>query len=257
MPLFPADASSRRSAPPRRSDRFCRSRTRAAGPTLRHASIGASGQAFSDVIAFAKHPGLRSGRRRRRRSLPHRAAAAAVPEGPRLPGLARAAEEGAEEHRLGERLDARSHALHRRARGDEARQARLRPEAAVQHAAGDAAAHRGGAAARADDADGHPGLVEPLAALRRSARPQRHRRQDSRGAHVLEQELGRRQAAAGRGRSGAARRSTGTTGSASARRAPVQAQRRITRASGGGASGSAPARSATWAATSTARRIAR
>ncbi|MEP6918723.1 MAG: Gfo/Idh/MocA family oxidoreductase [Acidobacteriota bacterium] len=29
---------------------------RAAGPTLRHASIGASGQAFSDIMSFAKHP---------------------------------------------------------------------------------------------------------------------------------------------------------------------------------------------------------
>src|SRR5262249_20771746 len=31
-------------------------RPRAAAPMLRHASIGASGQAFSDIAAFAKHP---------------------------------------------------------------------------------------------------------------------------------------------------------------------------------------------------------
>src|SRR3954463_16335875 len=31
-------------------------RPRAAGPTLRHASIGASGQAFSDLKSFATHP---------------------------------------------------------------------------------------------------------------------------------------------------------------------------------------------------------
>ncbi len=30
--------------------------SRAAGPMLRHASIGASGQAFSDLLSFAKHP---------------------------------------------------------------------------------------------------------------------------------------------------------------------------------------------------------
>jgi predicted dehydrogenase len=35
---------------------FLSIRSRAAGPTLRHASIGASGQAFSDVMAFARHP---------------------------------------------------------------------------------------------------------------------------------------------------------------------------------------------------------
>lgn len=31
-------------------------RPRAQGPTLRHASIGASGQAFSDLMSFARHP---------------------------------------------------------------------------------------------------------------------------------------------------------------------------------------------------------
>ena len=31
-------------------------RSRTAAPVLRHASIGASGQAFSDIAAFAKHP---------------------------------------------------------------------------------------------------------------------------------------------------------------------------------------------------------
>ena len=30
--------------------------SRAAGPTLRHASIGASGQALGDLLSFAKHP---------------------------------------------------------------------------------------------------------------------------------------------------------------------------------------------------------
>ena len=35
---------------------FLSIRSRAAGPTLRHASIGASGQAFSDVMSFARHP---------------------------------------------------------------------------------------------------------------------------------------------------------------------------------------------------------
>jgi predicted dehydrogenase len=35
---------------------FLSVRPRAAGPTLRHASIGASGQAFSDLKAFATHP---------------------------------------------------------------------------------------------------------------------------------------------------------------------------------------------------------
>ena len=51
-------------------------------------------------------------------------APAALPQGARLSGLARAAREGAQEHRLGERLDPRSHALPRRARSDEARQGR-------------------------------------------------------------------------------------------------------------------------------------
>jgi len=32
--------------------------SRAGGATLRHASVGASGQAFSDLNAFAKHPGF-------------------------------------------------------------------------------------------------------------------------------------------------------------------------------------------------------
>ncbi len=53
----------------------------------------------------------------------------------------------------------------------------------------------------------------------------RHRRQDPRGAHVLEQELGRRQAAARRRGPGPVRRSTGTSGSASRELAAVQARR--------------------------------
>jgi predicted dehydrogenase len=35
---------------------FFSARARAAAPMLRHASIGASGQAFSDLLSFAKHP---------------------------------------------------------------------------------------------------------------------------------------------------------------------------------------------------------
>ena len=35
---------------------FLSVRSRGAGPTLRHASIGASGQALSDVMSFARHP---------------------------------------------------------------------------------------------------------------------------------------------------------------------------------------------------------
>ena len=64
------------------------------------------------------------------------------------------------QHRLGERLDPRSHALPGRDGGDEARQAGLRAEAALQHAARNAPADRGRAPTKADDADGHPGVVE-------------------------------------------------------------------------------------------------
>ena len=35
---------------------FLSSRSRVAGPVVRHASIGASGQALSDLMSFAKHP---------------------------------------------------------------------------------------------------------------------------------------------------------------------------------------------------------
>src|SRR6476659_4962829 len=35
---------------------FLSIRSRAAGPVVRHASIGASGQALSDLLSFAKHP---------------------------------------------------------------------------------------------------------------------------------------------------------------------------------------------------------
>ena len=51
----PAENSSRRSPPPPLPRRFCRVRTGRA-PMLRHASIGASGQALSDLMSFAKHP---------------------------------------------------------------------------------------------------------------------------------------------------------------------------------------------------------
>ena len=131
----PAGASSSRSRPPRRSAPSCRSSRAFGATTLRHASVGAAGQALSDLNAFAKHPAFELvavADVDLCRIEPH---AEAVPQGPRLPGLARNAREGAREHRLGERLDPRPHALRRRDGGDEARQAGLRAEAALQHAA--------------------------------------------------------------------------------------------------------------------------
>ena len=139
---------------------FLHVRTGLAAPMLRHASIGASGQALSDLMSFAKHPIIRPRRRCRRRSCAIRTSAAAISQGARLPGLARAAPEGAREHRLGERLDTRPHALPGRDGGDEARQTRLCAEAAVQHDQGDAHAHRVRAPEETDDADGDPGVVD-------------------------------------------------------------------------------------------------
>ena len=85
--------------------------TRASGATLRHASVGGGGPGVLRPERLREAPGLRARRRGRCRSLPHGAVAAALPQGPRLSGLARAAQEGAREHRFGERLDPRSHAL--------------------------------------------------------------------------------------------------------------------------------------------------
>ena len=212
---------------------------------------------FATLIVVRQASGVRSRRRRRCRPLPVRAAAGAVPEGPRLPGLARAAQEGAREHRLGERVDPRSHALPRRARGDEARQAGLRPEAALQHAAGNAPAHRRSAPPQGpDDADGHPGVLEPSrsatakrsCAAASSARSARSTRSRTR-AGATTSRFRRRRSGAGAARLG---RVAGRERARGRSRTAC-----ITRASGAGASDSAPARSATWAATSTARRIAR
>ena len=132
---------------PRRPDRPPRQHRRVGPGVLRH-----------HVVRQA--PGVRAGGRGRRRPVPSIEVLEKFPEGPRLPGLARAAEEGARPHRLGQRLDARSHALPRRDGGDEAqgkpvyvqkplcntlREMRLLTEV--------------GAQARPDVADGHPGVV--------------------------------------------------------------------------------------------------
>ncbi len=175
---------------------FMSIRPRAAGPTLRHASIGASGQAFSDLKSFATHPSFEL-------------VAVADVDLCRFEALQKAFPKARvyqdwrelleKEHT---RIDSvnvsvpdHMHCLVAHG-GDEARQACLRPEAALQHAARDAPADRGSKTAEADDADGDSGVVQQAAALRRSPRPQRHRRQDPRGAHILEQELGGRKAAA-------------------------------------------------------------
>ena len=91
-----------------------------------------------------------------------------LPQDPRLPGLARAAR-GRQGRELGERLDAGPHAPPGRVRSDEEREGGLRSEAALQHAAGNTTARRICSPKDLQDADRHPGILEPLAAFRRSA----------------------------------------------------------------------------------------
>ena len=177
--------------------------SKAASPMVRHASIGASGQALSDLMSFAEHPGVRSGRGRRRRSLPLRALQQRFPkvrvyqdwremlkkERKNIDSVSISTPDhmhclmAVEAMKLGKPVYVQKplcNNLHEtRLLTEFARRKGLSTQMGIQ--------------------------VSSMRSqrYRRSARPQRHRRQDSRGAHVLEQELGRRQAAAAGHRSGA------------------------------------------------------
>ena len=136
---------------------------------LRHASIGASGQALSDLLSFAKHPAF------------DLVAVADVDLArfervqQRFPKV-RVYQDWREllkkEHKNIDSVNVSTPdhmhcliALEAMKHG----KAGVRPEAALQHASRNAPAHRVRPAQGADDADGHPGLLEP----RRSATAKR------------------------------------------------------------------------------------
>jgi hypothetical protein len=168
--------------------------SRAAGPTVRHASIGASGQALGDLLSFAKHPAF------------DLVAVADVDLGrfervqQRFPKV-RVYQDWREllkkEHKNIDSVNVSTPdhmhcliALQAMKHGkavyvqkplcNTLQETRLLTEYA----------RRKGLTSQMGD----PGFFEPGPAIRRSARPKRHRRQGSRGAHLLQQKLGRRQA---------------------------------------------------------------
>ena len=127
------------------------------------AGVGAGGRA-AGVLGSLE---LREHRRARRRGLgARRGRVQALGQGDEVQGLPPDARQG-EEHRRGHGDHPRSHAHARRARGDAARQARVRREAADAHAVGGAPAHRRRREVQGRDADGQPGLLARRHARRR------------------------------------------------------------------------------------------
>ena len=130
-------------------------------------------------------PGLRARRRGRRGSRAHGASEGAVPAGAHLPGLARAAEEGAREPGLDQRVHARSHACADCDGGHADGPARVRAEAARGHDPRNPQARRVRALARHRVADGDPDFVGAITAGVRDDDSRRRDRQDHRGPHLL------------------------------------------------------------------------
>ena len=170
-------------------------------------------------------PGLRPGGGGRRGSVPPRSDSRSVSQGARLPGLARAAEERERTARLGERLDARSHA---RAAGDRGH-ARTASTSTCRSRWPTRCAKR----APSPSTHAKARVISQMGIQVSSQAPQRYGEWLVRsgvvgkiraGAHLLEQELGRRQAAARRRRPGAADARLGRV-ARRRRDAAVQAQR--------------------------------